>query len=98
MDIIITADSFQFLGDAEALKEWESDKYQAWYAMPWNEPDALQAKEDYRRLFARMAYLFHKQISSSRDINYLRDQVTWSFEMSDLKHKVSSQRLCGKKY
>lgn len=95
IEFILTQHSFQYFGTAEELQPWEQNKYQAWYAMPWRERKAANSKSSSERLFATLSLFFHKRISATRDINFLRENVVFTYKRELLNQELERASLAS---
>lgn len=95
IEFILTQHSFQYFGTAEELQPWEQNKYQAWYAMPWRERKAVNSKSSSERLFATLSLFFHKRISATRDINFLRENVVFTYKREHVNQELERASLAS---
>lgn len=64
--------------------------------MPWREPNAASSKRSSERLFATLSLFFHKRISATRDVNFLRENVVFTYKREHLKREL--ERACLASY
>ena len=64
--------------------------------MPWRESNAATSKRSSERLFATLSLFFHKRISATRDINFLRENVVFTYKREHLKREL--ERACLASY
>ena len=64
--------------------------------MPWREPSAASSKRSSERLFATLSLFFHKRISATRDVNFLRENVMFTYKREHLKREL--ERACLASY
>lgn len=64
--------------------------------MPWRESNAASSKRSSERLFATLSLFFHKRISATRDVKFLRENVVFTYKREHLKREL--ERACLASY
>lgn len=63
--------------------------------MPWRERKAANSKSSSERLFATLSLFFHKRISATRDINFLRENVVFTYKRELLNQELERASLAS---
>lgn len=63
--------------------------------MPWRERKAANSKSSSERLFATLSLFFHERISATRDINFLRENVVFTYKRELLNQELERASLAS---
>lgn len=63
--------------------------------MPWRERKAVNSKSSSERLFATLSLFFHKRISATRDINFLRENVVFTYKREHVNQELERASLAS---